>query len=71
MSELFGSIREFKRTVESFRGELKGDVKNLEAKMADGVRIERIQRKKDYDDLEAKTTNGFKIWRAKMEGVWR
>ena len=68
MAELFGSMREVKGIVGSFRCEMEGECQeNPSAKMADGFRIEGIQRKKDSDDLEGKTTKGFEIESAKME----
>ena len=45
MSELFSPMNEVKGTVDGFRGEMKGDVKNLEDKLTEGFRIEGIQKK--------------------------
>ena len=64
-------MKEVTGTVGNFRGEMKGDVQNLETKMTDGFRNEGILRKKDYDDLKAKMRRGFEKEATKKEGGFK
>ena len=61
--------KKLKGTVDSFRSDMKGDVKNL--KTDDGFKNESIQRKKDCDDLEANMRRGFESEAAKMEAGFK
>ena len=56
---LRGSMKQLKGTMECVRGEMNGDVKSLEAKMADAFR-KGLQRKEDNDALETKMIPVFK-----------
>ena len=71
MAERFRSMREVEGTVDSFRGEMKGDVENLEDTMTDGFKTQGIQRKKDNDDLVAKMRKGFERESAKTEADFK
>ena len=51
MHDVEGTVNEVKGTMESFSGEMRGGVKNLEAKIANAFNNEGLQRKPDHGAL--------------------
>ena len=70
MSELFGSLREVKGTVENLGTKMDMNGKNLEDKKTDGFKTEGILRKQDFDDLE-ENVEKIEIETAKMEAGFK
>ena len=63
-----GTVIDVKETMGSFRSEM-GDVKNLEAEMADASVIKDFPRRKDNDALESNIMQGFKNEEIEREKV--